>query len=176
MVAVRLSLLSLLLLWQLTLPGCSFQLRDSDSMSDTALQRIQLQTEPDTDSAIQRELRARLPVGVELESVQRFVAEPEALGREVTLVLGSTQKSSKRTGVSLLGETTAEFIRWTQPYQILDAQGKVLVRDQAFAYRDRRIDPQGLMAAEQELSDLNRQMAQDLAQQLLSRLRYVPRP
>ncbi|QKI88559.1 LPS assembly lipoprotein LptE [Thiomicrorhabdus xiamenensis] len=160
------------------LGACSFQLRGSDGevqFANAELKTILLQAEPDTDSAIKRELKNLMPPSVELETVQKLIStqSAQAINREIGLILGSTQKSAKRTSVSAIGETTAEFIRWSQPYQVRDASGKVLLTDNAFAYRDRQIDPQGVMAANQERYELEKQMAREIAEQIVRRLQYL---
>lgn len=159
--------------------GCSFQLRGSE-FANTELQVISLRAEPDADGAIKTGVAELLPKAIDLQIVQTVVplqkATSEQLSQEVFLVLATTEKQSKRTAVSVVGETTAEFIRWVQPYQVLNLKGEVLFRDEAFAYRDRQMDPQGLMAANQEAHELNQQMAQEIAEQIVRRLRFMDEP
>lgn len=173
-----LSVLAILLNVQIS--GCSFQLRGSGSeFANTQLQVVSLRAEPDADSAIKTDIANLLPQTIDLQIVQQVVplknASAEQVAQEVFLVLGSTKKQQKRTAVSVVGETTAEFIRWVQPYQVLNLRGELLFSDEAFAYRDRQMDPQGLMAANQEVYELQQQMAQEIAEQIVRRLQFMDR-
>ena len=174
-----LAVLAILLSVQLS--GCSFQLRGSDGeFANTQLQLISLRAEPDADSGIKSGIAELLPKTIDLLSVQTVVpltnASNEQMAQEVFLVLSSTQKQNKRTAISVVGETTAEFIRWVQPYQVLNLKGEVLFSDEAFAYRDRQMDPQGLMAANQELYEINQQMANEIAEQIVRRIQFMATP
>jgi outer membrane lipopolysaccharide assembly protein LptE/RlpB len=59
---------------------------------------------------------------------------------------------------------------------VLNLKGEVLFSDEAFAYRDRQMDPQGLMAANQELYEINQQMANEIAEQIVRRIQFMATP
>lgn len=165
----------------LQLSGCSFQLRSAGGeFVNPQLQVISLQAEPDADGAIKRGIKDLLPKNIDLQTVKQAVpvAQPtaEQMAQEIFLVLLSTQKQEKRTAVSIIGETTAEFIRWVQPYQVMNIKGEVLFTDEAFAYRDRQMNPQGLMAANQEVYEMRQQMADEIALQIVRRIQYLSAP
>ncbi|BBP46716.1 hypothetical protein THMIRHAS_20890 [Thiosulfatimonas sediminis] len=169
---------ALLLLLSLQLTACSFQLRGSEGVfANPQLQSIALRTDATTDGAIKESIADLLPKSIDLQTVQVIVSLPTAneadMRQELFLVLEGTKKQQKRTAVSAIGETTAEFIRWVQPYQVLNIKGERLLSDEAFAYRDRQLDPQGLMAANQELYEINQLMAQDIAEQIVRRLQSL---
>jgi len=87
------------------------------------------------------------------------------------LQLGAYQRQVSRTSFSTTGETTSELIKLTQAFSAQRIVDEVdIVKTQVTTLRDRQIDPSQLLAAARELEDIERQMQQDLARQLIDRV------
>jgi len=152
-----------LILTQL-LSGCGFQLRGYDTVGQVHFKTALLQNEAGVRSEVKLAIRKQL----ELSGVKIVSSESEA---EVLIRLRPTAYQVSRTAYSGLGDATAELLRMSQPFTaVWGLTGNVVVTGSVETYRDRQIETDALLAAEQELKDMRQSMAENLARQMMDRI------
>lgn len=144
--------------------GCGFRLRGTGAVVGARYSAVVLQglerLPPDLVAALREQLHG---LGV---SITDSLAQADVL-----IELGSYQRQVSRTAFSTTGETTAELIKLSQSFKAQRIVDEVeIINTQVMTLRDRQIDPNQLLAAARELEDIERQMQQDLARQLIDRL------
>jgi LPS-assembly lipoprotein len=90
--------------------------------------------------------------------------------------MGATGYQATRTATSGLGDTSAELLKMSQPFSLQEvATEKLVVTGTATVYRDRRIDTSAMVAANRELTLMKREMAEEVARQILDRIQRAYR-
>lgn len=146
------------------LSGCGFRLRGTGALAGARYQSVFLRGESGVPAELANSLRQQLR-GLGVVVTEAFA------DAEVVIELGRYNRQLSRTSRSATGEATSELIRLTQSFRaerIADEQ-EIIAAD-VIAMRDRQIDPNQLLAAARELEDIERQMQQDLARQLIDRI------
>lgn len=144
--------------------GCGFRLRGTGALAGARYSSVVLQGLERIPMELAAAIRQQLQgLGV--------VITDSLSEAEVLIELGSYQRQVSRTAFSTTGETTAELIKLTQSFKAQRIVDEVeIVNTQVTTLRDRQIDPNQLLAAARELEDIERQMQQDLARQLIDRI------
>ncbi len=157
-------MVSLLIMMTAGLSGCGFHLRGLDSVGDTQFKTVKLQSTTGVRPEVLQAIRSQLAQsGVKL--VDSLAAA------ELQIVLHPTVYKASRTAYSGLGDTTAEFLRMEQGFAAtLVATEQMVVTSSVQTYRDRQIDTGALLAANRELSSIQREMAEDLARKMMDRI------
>jgi len=160
----KLGFYSLLLLLVTQLSACGFHLRGMDSVGALTFKSAQLQVGksvmPGIESALQRQLNYS---GVTLLDNQTA---------EVQIQLLATNYTASRTTTSGLGDTTSELLKMTQSFKVIDlVTGQNIVSDSSSVYRDRQINTAAVLSSDSELRSIKKNMAEDLARQILDRIR-----
>ena len=144
--------------------GCGFRLRGTGTLAGARYSSVVLQ-------GLER-IPADLAVALRQQLQGLGVVITDSLAEaEVLIQLGAYQRQVSRTSFSTTGETTSELIKLTQAFSAQRIVDEVdIVKTQVTTLRDRQIDPSQLLAAARELEDIERQMQQDLARQLIDRV------
>lgn len=95
---------------------------------------------------------------------------PQASTAKYRLLFDEPSILYRQTAQSAQGATTAETIRWQQEFSLQDVDGQVLSSGTLYTSRDRQVNPNALLAASSERSEILQDMADDIARQLLERL------
>lgn len=144
--------------------GCGFRLRGTGPLAGASYKTVQLLGEEKVPRELVSALRQQWRgLGVELtDSISQA---------EVVVQLGGYQRSISRTAFSATGETTSELIKLSQSFIAFRVEDDYeIINTEVMALRDRQTDPAQQLAAARELQDIERQMQQDLARQLIDRL------
>ncbi|MBE0494301.1 MAG: hypothetical protein IBX48_08145 [Thiomicrospira sp.] len=144
--------------------GCGFRLRGTGPLAGASYKTVQLLGEQKVPSELVSALRQQWrSLGVELtDSLSQA---------DVVVQLGMYQRNISRTAFSATGETTSELIKLSQSFIAFRVEDDVeIINTEVMALRDRQTDPTQQLAAARELQDIERQMQQDLARQLIDRL------
>jgi len=152
------------LILTLFLSGCGFQLRGYDTVGQVHFQTVLLQNE----AGVRPEVKLAIRKQLELSGVQIVASESEA---EVLIRLRPTGYRVSRTAYSGLGDATAELLSMSQPFTaVWVLTGNDVVSGSVETYRDRQIETDALLAAEQELIGMQQSMAENLARQMMDRI------
>lgn len=144
--------------------GCGFRLRGTGPLAGASYKTVQLLGDERVPSELVSALRQQWRgLGVELtDSISQA---------EVVVQLGGYQRNISRTSFSATGETTSELIKLSQSFIAFRVEDEAeIINTQVVALRDRQTDPAQQLAAARELQDIERQMQQDLARQLIDRI------
>lgn len=144
--------------------GCGFRLRGTGPLAGASYKTVQLLGDERVPSELVSALRQQWRgLGVEItDSISQA---------EVVVQLGGYQRSISRTAFSATGETTSELIKLSQSFIAFRVEDDTeIINTEVMALRDRQTDPTQQLAAARELQDIERQMQQDLARQLIDRL------
>lgn len=156
----------LLLLSLSLLSGCGFHLKGAGTQTALNLTQLSVQFAPNVLPQLRQELVEQLRQNgvsiVEVSALAQEFAEP-------TLVIENSQMQVRRTATSYLGDTTAESMQWRQLYRMQGAQS-TLFSAEASVVRDRQLQPEAMLAAEQEREGIVQNMAVQVAQQIMRRL------
>lgn len=147
-----------------SLSGCGFHLRGTGALANARYSTVVLhgleRVPAELASALKQQLQG---LGV---TVTESLADADVL-----IELGAYQRQASRTAFSTTGETTAELIKLSQSFKAQRIDDEVeIVNTTVMALRDRQIDPGQLLAAAREVEDIERQMQQELARQLIDRI------
>lgn len=144
--------------------GCGFRLRGTGPLAGASYKSLQLlgveKIPAELASALRQQWRG---LGVELTDSMSQA--------DVVVQLGGYQRNISRTSFSATGETTSELIKLSQSFIAFRVEDEAeIINTQVVALRDRQTDPAQQLAAARELQDIERQMQQDLARQLIDRI------
>lgn len=144
--------------------GCGFRLRGTGPLAGASYKRVQLlgteKVPAELASALRQQWRG---LGVELtDSISQA---------DIVVQLAQYDRNISRTAFSATGETTSELIKLSQSFMAFRVEDEAeIINTQVVALRDRQTDPAQQLAAARELQDIERQMQQDLARQLIDRI------
>ncbi|WP_051678482.1 LPS assembly lipoprotein LptE [Thiomicrospira pelophila] len=144
--------------------GCGFRLRGTGPLAGASYKTVQLLGDEKVPSELVSALRQQWRgLGVELtDSISQA---------DVVVQLGGYQRNISRTAFSATGETTSELIKLSQSFIAFRVEDDTeIINTEVMALRDRQTDPAQKLAAARELQDIERQMQQDLARQLIDRI------
>lgn len=148
----------------LMLSACGFHLKGLNQVGSVSFQTVKLSgatgVRADLISALTQQLKV---AGVE-------VVEDLAQA-ELEIRLSPTQTQVSRTSLTAQGDTASELIKLSQPFSAWQVADNLLVVEAtASSFRDRRLDSAAALAAHQELQSLQKQMAQEVALQVIDRI------
>ncbi len=151
------------------LAGCGFKLRGTGEIAQANYQTVKLVGEeaapPTLIEALKQSFQGQ---GVRLTE---SMAEADLL-----IELAGYERHISRTAFSTTGDTTAELVKLSQGFRVQRVMDERLILDSRVQItRDRRINPNQLLASARELEDMERQMQQDLARQLIDRINRATR-
>lgn len=96
---------------------------------------------------------------------------------ELVIRLGKTGYQRSTTGKTTSGDTSSELIKMTQPFSVEEvATEKQVVKAEAKSYRNRNVDANQAQASNRELQSIQKQMANELALQILDRINRAYSP
>lgn len=147
-----------------SITGCGFRLRGTGALAGASYKRVQLLGVEKVPSELASALRQQWQgLGVELTE--------SMADADVVVQLANYDRSISRTAFSATGETTSQLIKLTQSFMAFRMTDEAeIINTQVMVLRDRQLDPNQPLAAARELEDIERQMQQDLARQLIDRL------
>jgi outer membrane lipopolysaccharide assembly protein LptE/RlpB len=144
--------------------GCGFHLKGAGQVGQLSFSELNVVFSQNVDYTFKSLLIQKLTLrGVKIIEVAQKEATTD------TLIVSRPQINVKRTGVSALGDTTAESLRWLQTFTLVH-QDKPLLEAEVVQYRDRQINPLAILAAEEERQSLYKSMAQQIADQIIIRI------
>ena len=148
----------------LNLSACGFHLKGMDEKSAVDFKTIQLtKTE-----GVRADIMLALKQLLKSYKIEEVSTEGKA---EVVVAFQPTQYTASRTGLTAQGDTASELLKMAQPIQAKDVQAdKQIVEATVQSFRDRRINNSAALASNRELQNIQRQMAQDIAGQILDRI------
>lgn len=146
------------------LNGCGFHLKGTGVDATAQFKSVQLVDTQGVREDVLRALRQQLKAsGVKV--VQTLV---EA---ELKVTFNPTQYSASQTSISGSGDATSELIKMSQTFNVEQVETEKSVLDATVqVFRNRQIDNTAALAANRELRGLQRQMAADLAIQIIDRI------
>lgn len=146
----------------LHLAGCGFHLRGMGNVGQVTFSTVMLVN----DSAMRADVRQALRAQLASSGVKVVEKLNEA---DIAIEFVPTAYRVTRTATSGLGDTSSELLRMDQGFSV--SQGDALVvSGVASTYRDRQIDNAAILAANRELTNIQRQMAETLARQVIDRV------
>lgn len=158
----------LLFLSALLLSGCGFQLRGSlptlpEVMTDTYLQG-------DRNSRVYQESASAIQ-----SSGGRLVEQRTSAS--AVLILHDERFARRNLSSDTRGRVNAYEHRLQLVFSLADNQGEMLAeRQQVEILREQRIDPDNVLAADQEQEILRQEMRRQAIAQMLRRLQLISRP
>ena len=155
----------LLLIGVCLLAGCGFGLRGTASLSP-ALQPLFVEG-LEEDSDIQRELRRSLTNNAVL------LSDAPAEG-QYRLGIGREQRSERAISVDVNARAGEYELSMTVPFQLRLGAALVLGPERLTVTRVYLADPENAVAKNREAEQIQREMRQDLSQQILRRLQALP--
>lgn len=145
------------------LAGCGFHLKGVGT-APVSFKSVELVVDagvwPDIVQALKQQLKG---YGVK---VVDSIAQAE-----LQISLSATGYSASKVGISGTGDTTSELIKMSQPFKALQVQSdKVILQTKVTTLRDHTIELNQALASDRELQDIQRQMANDIALQIIDRI------
>jgi LPS-assembly lipoprotein len=158
------SLLALLLVTLVQLSGCGFHLRGYATAGEAQFKSIKIdgleQVQADVAEALTRQLNSS-----QVEVVR-------TLGQaELALRLSPTHSGRTRTAYTGSGDVSSVLLTIKQPFEVVEVASETqLLNTEAIAYRDQQIDTGALLASNRELRDIQQQMGEEIARQIVDRI------
>jgi len=146
------------------LSGCGFHLRGLNSVGESQFKTVQLNNLMAASSEIQKALRSQLKSSgiVLVDSISEA---------EVQITLQATLFKASRTAYSGQGDATAEMLKMTQSFSAISVSSEQpITAGSVETYRDRQIETNAMLAADNELNSIKQEMAELLARQLMDRI------
>ncbi|MDG6774763.1 LPS assembly lipoprotein LptE [Thiomicrorhabdus sp. ZW0627] len=155
----------LLVLFAVTLlSGCGFHLRGYGTAGEVQFKSVKLSglesVQPDVADALKQQLKSS---GV-------TIADSLA-GAELEVRLATTYSHQSRTSYTGTGDVSSLLLTLKQAFEVEEVATEVmLLNAEVSSYRDHQIDNNALLASNRELEDIRRQMAQEVARQIVDRI------
>lgn len=161
----KLAILSGLALLMLQLSGCGFHLRGLESTGALPLKSVQIQA--------QNNVRQDLVAALKRQLNYAKVTVLENQTAEVQIQLNPTNYKATSTSTRL-GDTASQMLKMSQTFQVIDLQsGEKMLSATSEVYRDRQINTAAALASDNELRSIQKSMSEDLARQVLTRIRMA---
>lgn len=148
----------------LSLSACGFHLKGMGEAATATYQSIKVTQGPGVRSDITQALTRQLQsMGVKVV---------DNLGdAEVALNLQATQLNTSITARDVNGDVSGELLKMVQPFNAQEvATEKEVIDAKATAFRDRSVNAAQAQASNRELQSIERQMATEIAMQVIDRL------
>jgi len=146
-----------------SLVGCGFHLRGAGSNGALPFKTVQLEMSSGVRNEIQVSLKRQLN--------QSLVTIVDGESADVQISLMPTQFKSTGTS-SKLGDTTSELLVMNQQFKALNlTTGKIIEEGKSTVYRDRQINTSAALASNSELRSILKSMSEEVANQILDRIR-----
>lgn len=149
------------------LTGCGFHLKGMGEQSQATYQTVRLidlhKVNPDVKRVIIQQFR-----GMNVKVVNNLADADVAVTFQAT---GFQATSTGRTG---RGDVASQLLKMSQPIVVDNVQtGQQILTTTVTSFRDRNINNQNLQASSRELASIQKQMATDLALQVIDRVNRV---
>ena len=146
------------------LSGCGFHLRGYGSSQEAQFKTIKLtgldKVTPNIQTALRDQFQAR---GVTIVS--------SLAGAELDLQLQRTYSNRSKTSYTGTGDVASVLLNIKQSFVVKEiATESVLLSGEAVAYRDHQIDNAALLASNRELQEIQQQMANEIASQIVDQI------
>ncbi|BBN60315.1 LPS assembly lipoprotein LptE [Hydrogenovibrio marinus] len=148
----------------LLLSACGFHLKGMGDAATATYQSIKIVQNPGVRSDVAQALNQQLQaMGIKVVS--------NLADAELVLNLQATQMNTSITARDGKGDVSGELLKMIQPFnaQVVATEESV-IQARAVAYRDRSVNAAQAQASSRELQSIQRQMASEVALQVLDRL------
>ncbi len=154
----------------LTLSGCGFKLKGyNEGVGAASFKSAKVEA-----NGAHRDVVHSLEFFLKESDVQLVDSMASA---ELVIRLGKTDYQRSTTGKTSAGDTSSELIKMTQPFSVEEVStGKEVASAQVSSFRDRNVDANQAQASNRELKSIQKQMADELALQVLERVNRAYSP
>ncbi|WP_373019510.1 LPS assembly lipoprotein LptE [Thiomicrorhabdus sp.] len=163
--AMKISVGLFLVLFVATLlSGCGFHLRGYGTAGEAQFKSVKLSglelVQNDVEDALKQQLKSS---GVIISS--------SLVGAELEVRLSKTYVHQSKTSYTGTGDVSSVLLTMKQAFEVEEvATEAMLLTAEVSSYRDQQIDNNALLASSRELQDIQKQMSQEIARQIVDRI------